>query len=164
MDEDVVEEEHHGECEVNENKDVDKVLVENVKEPAFSAEEKEGNVNEPNEMHVESGTKIGREALGFDESDVQNNHQMHQRKTGCGPVDGESDSMLNSTIARRVAPKRAVNLEVHNPASNSTEINNMAANCADVGNTEKKRKNGSVRLLVIVSSIATFVSHDNCHD
>ena len=89
---------------------------------------------------------------------------MHQSKTGCGPVDGESDSMLNSTIARRVAPKRAVNQEEHNPTSNSTEINNMAANCADVGNTENNRKNGSVRLFVIASSIATFVSHDNYHD
>ena len=40
----------------------------------------------------------------------------------------------------------------------------VTANCADVGNTEKKRKNGSVRLLVIVSFIATFVSHHNYQD
>jgi len=63
---------------------------------------------------------------------------MHQTKTGCVPVDGESDSMLNSAIARRVAPKRAVNQEGHNPTSNSTKINNMAANSADVGKEMKE--------------------------
>ena len=65
MDEDVVEEEHHGVCEVKENKEVDKVLDENVKEHTFSEEEKEVNVNELKEMPVESGKKQGGEALGM---------------------------------------------------------------------------------------------------
>ena len=68
MDEDVVEDECHGVCDVKQNKEVDEVLDENAKEHAFSVEEKEVNVNEPKEMPVESGTKQGGEVLGMDES------------------------------------------------------------------------------------------------